>query len=323
MQPHRRRHPKNDQASFNMEHHTPIASPTEASADDPRAIQTAYADINLLAQAQAPATPRNSGTTHYSSAFQQAHTNAAHGEVSGVLERLTEKNLHTWHSLGTQVAIGNLGRSEDIISGQAATALEEGDRRSAQDSAYHSAYTASLSMQTRRPRRPTTGQAGFDMEHHIGIANHADTANNPPATQTTSAGADPLSQTQARATLRNSDTARYSSAFQQARTNAAHGDLQGMIGLGCCYYHGEGGASQDFSLAMNWFKRVAKLGSAEAQFNIATMYRQGHGVLHNATTALEWYLKAAEQGHANAEYSVGLLYFNGVGVRRDYSTAIK
>jgi TPR repeat protein len=53
--------------------------------------------------------------------------------------------------------------------------------------------------------------------------------------------------------------------------------------------------------------RLAKLGDADAQNNLADMYADGKGVIRNDKTALKWYTKAAEQGHAEAQFSLGFM----------------
>ncbi|KAF9901742.1 hypothetical protein EC991_005751 [Linnemannia zychae] len=235
---------------------------------------------------------------------------------------LTEQNLPIWYSLGPPVAIDD-GRSDDSFTQLATTAVEEIDQASVEDSTDESAYSESLSMETDHLYDQKTSQAGFEMEDHAGIANPTEAlANDSTAIHTSSFHADPHAQTHGPVIPLSSDAPQCSGDFEQARSNAARGDVSGMLELGGYYFHGEGGASQDFLLAMSWFQRAASRGSAAAQFNIATMYRQGHGVLPNITTAWEWYLKAAKQGHADAEYSLGLLYFNGEGMGWQYLIAM-
>jgi hypothetical protein len=47
------------------------------------------------------------------------------------------------------------------------------------------------------------------------------------------------------------------------------------------------------------------------------MYDNGLGVPQNYTEAVEWYRRAAEQGYASAQFNLGVMYAAGQGVRKD------
>jgi hypothetical protein len=78
----------------------------------------------------------------------------------------------------------------------------------------------------------------------------------------------------------------------------------------------------DHQTALKIWRAYAENGYAPAQFNIAVVYRDGHGVEQNYTEAARWYLLAAEQGHAFAQSDLGFLYLNGLGVNADYGKAL-
>ena len=59
------------------------------------------------------------------------------------------------------------------------------------------------------------------------------------------------------------------------------------------------------SEGLDWLKRSAELGLPEAQYELASMYAQGHGVTRDQDTAINWARKAADQGHEEAHFSVG------------------
>ena len=46
------------------------------------------------------------------------------------------------------------------------------------------------------------------------------------------------------------------------------------------------------------------------------MYYKGQGVISDYDKALNWYKKSADSGNAEAQYSLGLLYFMGQRVTR-------
>ena len=79
---------------------------------------------------------------------------------------------------------------------------------------------------------------------------------------------------------------------------------------------------QDYNKAFSIFKKLADSGDAEAQYNLAIMYRQGKGVSQDASLALKWFEKSAIQGLANAEYYLGHLYDTGDTVNRDPVIAV-
>ena len=57
--------------------------------------------------------------------------------------------------------------------------------------------------------------------------------------------------------------------------------------------------------AVYWFKRAAKLGDPEAQFNLAMMYATGKGAQRNYVQAYAWFKLAAENNYQNANASLG------------------
>jgi TPR repeat protein len=68
---------------------------------------------------------------------------------------------------------------------------------------------------------------------------------------------------------------------------------------------------------VKWYKLAAKLGNANAQYNLGLMYRKGLGVPQDNMTAVKWYRLAAEQGYAIAQYNLGTMYGLGQGVIQD------
>ena len=51
------------------------------------------------------------------------------------------------------------------------------------------------------------------------------------------------------------------------------------------------------------------------------MYDNGQGVTQDYAEALQWYRKAAEQGVADAQYNLVSMYYDGQGVTQDYVQA--
>lgn len=73
--------------------------------------------------------------------------------------------------------------------------------------------------------------------------------------------------------------------------------------------------------ALICFKLAAEKGCAEAQLQLAEMYRYGHSVEKNFEEALKWYKLAAEDGNRDAIYALGRMYYYGDGVDQDYKEA--
>ena len=86
------------------------------------------------------------------------------------------------------------------------------------------------------------------------------------------------------------------------------------------YTNGQG-VRQDYAQAVQWYRKAAEQGLANAQSNLGVMYKEGRGVRQDDAQAVQWYRKAAEQGDAQAQYNLGVMYDNGQGVRQNYKIA--
>jgi TPR repeat protein len=64
------------------------------------------------------------------------------------------------------------------------------------------------------------------------------------------------------------------------------------------YYTGQD-IPQDYAQAVQWYRKAAEQGLAQAQYNLGFMYDKGRGVRQDDAQAVAWYRKAAEQGYAN------------------------
>ena len=54
-----------------------------------------------------------------------------------------------------------------------------------------------------------------------------------------------------------------------------------------------------------------------AKFSLGDCLEEGRGVAKDEAQAVEWYRKAAAQGYADAEYNLGLCLELGKGVKPD------
>ena len=83
------------------------------------------------------------------------------------------------------------------------------------------------------------------------------------------------------------------------------------------------GVEQDYVAAMKWCRRAAKQGYADAQYSLATMYKNGRGVAEDPVEAVKWARLAAEQGHVFGQISVALGYLSGSGGVQDSAEGAK
>nr|WP_181718078.1 tetratricopeptide repeat protein [Psychrobacter sp.]QJS05725.1 sel1 repeat protein [Psychrobacter sp.] len=84
--------------------------------------------------------------------------------------------------------------------------------------------------------------------------------------------------------------------FEKDKALAESGNsfYQGVLGE---YYSKGNGVRQDYSKALEWFKKSANQNDASAQAVIGAMYDEGQGVRQNKTTAKEWYGKSCDNGY--------------------------
>lgn len=101
------------------------------------------------------------------------------------------------------------------------------------------------------------------------------------------------------------------------QSKAAKGDAVAQLNLGAAYDNGLG-VERDVDKAIEWYRKAADQGLAEAQFNLAHIL-----VSEDISTvgAAEYMLKAAEQGMADAQYLMGVTYAEGIGVEPDEEKA--
>ena len=112
----------------------------------------------------------------------------------------------------------------------------------------------------------------------------------------------------------------YTQAVEWYRKSAEQGYTDAQASLGYLYKSGKG-IQQDYKQAMAWYQKAAEKGNPRAQLLIGALYNEGDGVEKNYTRALQWYEKAANQNYGNAQAAIGLMYENGEGVEKNLITA--
>lgn len=99
-------------------------------------------------------------------------------------------------------------------------------------------------------------------------------------------------------------------------------DAETALRMGMLYDTGFG-VPQNFSLALDCYRRAAEAGLREGQFNLGAMYANGRGTPRDLVQAAFWYQRAAEQGDGRAAYVLGLMNENGEGMPLDPQKALK
>jgi TPR repeat protein len=143
----------------------------------------------------------------------------------------------------------------------------------------------------------------------------------------------------------------YPPKVQELMSRAEDGDVAARVELGSLFLTGKG-APKDRWEAMRWFTMAAKLGHAEAQYQLALIYdsiandKQGKEERRSpGERSREWLDRAAKQGHAKAarklqekfrqaeaaaqrgdageQARLGHMYEAGLGVAPDHEEAVK
>ena len=116
--------------------------------------------------------------------------------------------------------------------------------------------------------------------------------------------------------------------FSQELNSARAGDARAMVEVGEAYARGVG-VGQDYGHAMDWFRKSAGLGNAEAMNQIGNLYftgsgiSRGPGVPQDYSEAMKWFRMAADRGNAGGMFGVGTLYASGFDVQQDDAEARK
>jgi TPR repeat protein len=100
---------------------------------------------------------------------------------------------------------------------------------------------------------------------------------------------------------------------------AERGDADAQYQLAVLYHEGHD-IPRDLARAAYWYTQAGQRGNTEAQYWLCVMYREGIGVGRDYAEAFYWCKRAAEQGHPQALFAVGQYYFDGLGhgFHRDY-----
>jgi len=116
------------------------------------------------------------------------------------------------------------------------------------------------------------------------------------------------------------DNEDYGEAFSIFSRLAEAGDAEAQYNLAMLYRTGKG-VKKDLSAGFKWFAQAAEQGIPDAQYYLAHMYDNGEAVEKNLSKAFEWYQKAAEQGQGLAQINLGVMYADGISVPQNVERA--
>jgi len=118
------------------------------------------------------------------------------------------------------------------------------------------------------------------------------------------------------------DAQRYAEALRLWQPLAEQGDAEAQYNLALLYKSGLG-IKQDERKALEWFHKAARQGMSDAQYNIGVMFYEGKGAYRSEKSAIEWWALAAADGHANAQYNLGVMYGYGIAMARNTQKALE
>ena len=101
------------------------------------------------------------------------------------------------------------------------------------------------------------------------------------------------------------------------------GDANAAFRLAEMYRSGENQVPRDLARAVSLYKTAARLGNHPMAMNaLGILHEQGWGVKASQALALQWYGKAARAGSAMALANLGKIHARGDGVLQDYRKAV-
>ena len=96
--------------------------------------------------------------------------------------------------------------------------------------------------------------------------------------------------------------------------------------IGALLVNGHAGFPRDPREAFDWFTLGARLGNADAMYNLGECYRQGDcgvDVKRDVAQALHWYRRADAYGGERGSLGLAAMLWDGAGVERDDAAAVR
>lgn len=114
--------------------------------------------------------------------------------------------------------------------------------------------------------------------------------------------------------------------FQKTLAKAQAGDAEAMEAVAGMYLSGTGAPKPDVPTGLNWERKAAQAGNADAQLSLGDIYFKAQGPGYpaaNHAESFKWYELAAKQGNTRALLKVADFYELGDGVKKDPAQALK
>ena len=111
-------------------------------------------------------------------------------------------------------------------------------------------------------------------------------------------------------------------AFRAWKRIADLGDAEGQNNIAYLYERGMG-VKQSYQNAKIWYELAAAQGLPEAKHNLAMLTYQGHINGRDTRKSVEWFREAADKGLLPSVYMLGVLYMEGEGVFKNYDKAFE
>ncbi len=112
----------------------------------------------------------------------------------------------------------------------------------------------------------------------------------------------------------------YEKAYKQFQLLSDKGEAEAQHNLAMMYRLGKG-VKKNHELSVKWFRKAADQDITDAQYYLGHAYDAGEGIASDRKYAIVWYRKAAEKGHGFAQINLGVLYANGLGADQDIEQA--
>eukprot|EP00271_Cylindrocystis_brebissonii_P002892 TRINITY_DN13649_c0_g1_i1.p1 TRINITY_DN13649_c0_g1~~TRINITY_DN13649_c0_g1_i1.p1 ORF type:complete len:1175 (+),score=205.57 TRINITY_DN13649_c0_g1_i1:791-4315(+) len=120
----------------------------------------------------------------------------------------------------------------------------------------------------------------------------------------------------------DTERADHLAAVEMYKAAAAQGNAEAQYNLADCYEEGHG-VPQDYKEAVRLYRLAAAQGNSSAQCGLGICYHEGHGVKQDYKEAVKMYKLASAQGNAGAQNNLGFCYQKGHGVQRNFKEAVR
>ena len=113
----------------------------------------------------------------------------------------------------------------------------------------------------------------------------------------------------------------FATGLQWLKKAADAGDAEAHYFIGMAYEQGFG-VKPDQKEATRWFLKGAQMGDPASQGKLGVNLAEGIGTPVNVGEAVEWFRKSAEQGNYGAACNLAIHYMRGQGVPKDYVVSL-